>query len=469
MRPLEIITSIILTIYIIAPLISKKYLKLIKLLPALSLVTIATHANIEGTRWQMIPLYVFSGMATLVSVPALMKSEQQTDSTTRPLRIILSLSLLAVSTALPILLPVPAIPAPSGEYSVGTRIYELTDESRKELYSGQDEARRFQIQVWYPSEKGTTEEYSPWVANANVFAPAYSEYLEFPSFFLDHISLARVPAYREANLVLQDVEFPVIIYSHGWNGFDAISTSQTTQLASHGYVVIGMQHTYGAIVTVFEDGTSAKNYPDALPDGVPDNEYEIAARKLVEQWSGDIKYALDFLSNENKNEGSPFYKALDLSQIGVYGHSTGGGAAIQFCGTDTRCKALLGQDPFMRPVSKDVRDRGVSQPSFFMFSQTWRDDFSSRNNRLFTPFYAKSNDTFGAVYIIGTEHLDFIDLPLLSPLAPQLGLKGPINGKRVTAIINDYLLSFFNFALKGIPTNLFENSNTYPEINTMTP
>ncbi len=52
-----------------------------------------------------------------------------------------------------------------------------------------------------------------------------------------------------------------------------------------------------------------------------------------------------------------------LNRVGAYGHSTGGGAAIQFCGTDPRCKALLGQDPFMRPVSTEVLESGVTQPA----------------------------------------------------------------------------------------------------------
>jgi hypothetical protein len=67
--------------------------------------------------------------------------------------------------------------------------------------------------------------------------------------------------------------------------------------------------------------------------------------------------------------------------------------------------------------------------------------------------------SFGVISIHGTTHYDFSDLPLLSPLAPQLGLKGPISGKRVTVILNDYLLSFFNATLRGLPTDLFEDEN----------
>ena len=110
----------------------------------------------------------------------------------------------------------------------------------------------------------------------------------------------------------------------------------------------------------------------------------------------------------------------------------------------------------MRPVSPEVLEHGVTQPAFFMFSQGWADDRDSRNNMLFHKFIPNVPETLGVITIQGTTHYDFSDLPLLSPLAPKLGLKGPINGKRVTAIINDYLLSFFDRTLKGVPTDLFQ-------------
>lgn len=464
MRPLEILTPIILAIYLAWPLTGKKRPSVVGLLPALALIAVATHANIEGVRWQMIPLYALTVVTLLISIPALIRTSQKETSARRPLRVILNLILLAVSTALPILLPVPNIPTPNGPYQVGTRIYELTDSSRKELYSGKDEARRSMIQVWYPAEVGTSTEKARWMDNAEIYAPAVSQEIGMPPFFLGHLALVKVPAYVEAKIIKVNPGFPIILFSHGWNGFNAQNTGQALQLASHGYVVVGVQHTYGAVITVFEDGTVANNNPSALPSGVPDDEYEKAANKLVDQWAGDLGFALDFLEDQNADSKSPFFETLDTSRIGVYGHSTGGGAAIQYSGTDARCKAVLGQDPFMRPVSYEVLQSGVSQPSFFMFSQAWADLTDSRNNELFAPFYANSTETFGAIFIEGTDHYDFSDLPLLSPLAPQLGLKGPINGKRVTVIINDYLLSFFDMTLKGAPTTLFENQSPYAEV-----
>lgn len=464
MRLLEILAPVLLAVYLIYPLLGKGRPLLIRILPAVTLAVLAAHAVLEGMRWQMIPLYAFGILAFLAALPALTRKNAGDTAAKRPLRVILNLSLLALSTALPILLPVPAIPAPSGPYPIGTRIYELTDPSRREIYSGVDEARRFQIQVWYPSEAGSSAERSPWMENAEVFAPTIAAYLDLPSFFLDHLSLVEVPAYKDAQVAATETGFPVILFSHGWNGFNAQNTGQALQLASHGYVVVGVQHPYGAVVTVFQDGRVAKNNPSALPGGVPDDEYEIAARKLVDQWAGDLGFALDFLEEQNSDAGSPFHASLDLARVGVYGHSTGGGAAIQFCGTDARCQAVLGQDPFMRPVSQAVLETGLAQPSFFLFSQSWADLTDSRNNQLFNPFFSRLTATYGAVYIEGTEHYDFSDLPLLSPLAPQLGLKGPINGKRVTLIINDYLLSFFDATLNGAPADLLTNPSPYEEV-----
>jgi predicted dienelactone hydrolase len=465
MRPLEILTSLVLAIYLLWPITGRKRPPAIWVLPAFALLVIAAHANIEGMRWQMVPLYGFAVVTFLMSIPDFMKARRGNVQTRRPLRILPGFILLAISTALPIVLPVPSIPVPSGPYQVGTTIYELTDDSRRELYSGKDEARRFQIQVWYPSEADASAERAPWMSHAEIFAPAIAAYIDLPSFFLDHLTLVEMPAYKASKVAPTNEGYPVILFSHGWNGFNAQNTGQALELASHGYIVIGVQHTYGAIVTVFEDGTVAHNNPSALPAGAPDEEYEAAARKLADQWAGDLGFTLDFMESKNNNPDDSLFRLLDLARIGVYGHSMGGGAAIQFCGTDARCKALLGMDPFMRPVSDQVLENGVTQPAFFMFSQRWADDVNSRNNELFKGFFPNVKEPLGVISIDGTAHYDFSDLPLLSPLTPQLGLKGPISGKRVTAIIDDYLLSFFEMTLRNEATTRFDASSTdYPEV-----
>ena len=300
---------------------------------------------------------------------------------------------------------------------------------------------------------------------SDIYGPAISTFLTMPSFFLDHLALAKTPAYLEAPIADTNEPYPMIFFSHGWNGFNAQNSGQMIELASHGYFVVSINHTYGAVVTVFPDGTIANNNPDALPEGAPDNEYEIAARQLVDQWAGDIEFTLDSLGSWSNDSSNAYFSKLDFSRIGVYGHSTGGGAAIQFCGTDERCKAVLGMDPFMRPVSAEVIETGLSQPAFFMFSQGWADDIDSKNNQLFDQFNPGVPESKGVIVIDGTRHYDFSDLPLLSPIAPQLGLKGPLQGTRVVEIVNSYLLDFFELTLNGKTSSLFKGGFTdFPEV-----
>ena len=459
MRPFEFLIPVLLVLYLVwrhpRPLA-------VRLAPVVALVVTLLHFIVEGYRWQMVPLY---GLTPLLAISSLMKLFGANDW--KPLASYLTVGLVALATALPILFPIPRIPAPSGPFQVGTRSYEFIDEARKELYSGKDEARRFMIQVWYPAEVKDSDVRAPWMENAEVFAPAIAGFFELPPFFFDHLTLTNIPAYNNADVAAADEDFPVIVFSHGWNGFNAQNAGQALELASRGYVVVGIQHTYGAMTTVFPDGTIAPNNPKALPEDGADPNYEMVARVLVKQWAEDISFSLDQLAAWNEAGSHPFEGKLDLSRVGVYGHSTGGGAAIQFCGTDVRCVAVLGLDPFMRPVSAEVLESGVSQPSFFMFSQGWADDVNSPSSRLFAQFIPNVSDNYGVVKIEGTRHYDFSDLPLFSPIAPQLGLKGPLNGKRVTEIVNAYLIDFFEMTLRGKPSELFDGTSPFSEVISM--
>jgi len=444
MRLLEILIPILLSAYL---LWSHPRPQAIRYLPALAFILTLNHFIVEGYRWQMIPLYALTLLLAIASFFFDWK----------PLASYLTFSLLLLVTLIPILLPVPQIPTPSGDYQVGTKIYELNDTSRKELFSGKDETRKFMIQVWYPADVKDSDKQAPWMENAEIFAPTIATYINMPSYFLNHLALVHIPAYKDSALAQSEEKFPVILFSHGWNGFNAQNAGQALELASKGYVVIGIQHTYGAVVTVFPDGRIAPNNPKALPEDAEDPNYEEKANVLVSQWAEDMAYVLDQLSASSE-AGDFFNQSIDLDKVGVYGHSTGGGAAIQFCGIDSRCKAVLGMDPFMRPIASEIIANGISQPAFFMFSQAWTDLTESKNNNLFNSFYPNVNKGFGVVTIAGTKHYDFSDLPLLSPIAPQLGLKGPLNGKRVTEIVNAYLIDFFELTLRNIPSNLFDNN-----------
>jgi predicted dienelactone hydrolase len=468
MRLFEITLAIILTLRLLLPLILENkwgdYLSLI------GIGVIFIHIGVEGYRWQMVPMYAFSLLVGFYSIYRLKTGTTSTRTSLNIsiLRSIAAFCLLALLFIPPLLLPVPSTPAPTGPYQVGTITRMLVDEDRVELYSDKpDQPRRLMVQFWYPTSTENELKLASWMDDIGVMGPAISGYLGLPSFFLDHLEFSKSHAYDGALVSNAEKDYPVLLFSHGWNGFRAQNTYQFEELASHGYIVIAPDHTYGAVATVFPDGEIAHNNPKALPTGMglPDQEFKYAANLLGEQWAADLDFILETMSKpDNSNALDLLSNHIDIDRIGVIGHSTGGGAAIQFCGYDSRCKAILVMDPYMDPVSKDLLETGVSTPLLSMFSEVWTNR-REKNNRQFSMLLSNTTDPIFTFSIIGTAHYDFSDLPALSPLAHALDLKGEIDGSRALRLINDFSLAYFNYYLKGDSNILFEELSTdYPEV-----
>ncbi len=467
MRPLEIVLPILIGAYVLWPAVAgRRRPRWVNAIPLLAVVMLLLHLLLEGGRWQMIPLYLLAGVTSCAGAWGLwrFRTGEFKRRSWRGAGLVGAAVVVAAAAALPALLPVPSVPPPTGPYAVGTVTLELVDDARAEIYAdGGGAPRRFLIQIWYPALPERSDRRAPWMEDAGIVAPAIAEWLGLPPFFLDHLELARTSSYLEAPVNPSGAPYPLLIFSHGWGGFRAQNTFQMQELASHGYVVMGMEHTYGAVVTVFPDGTVAFNDPAALPEGVPDAEYDAAARRLVQQWIGDMAFALDKLEAWNRMDpAGRFTGVLDGTRVGALGHSTGGAAAVEFCSANVRCDAGLGMDVWMTPVSGATLEGGVAQPFLFLFSEQWP---TAKNQALFERLRQGSNPADRTITILGADHYDFSDLPALSPLAPQLGLKGPIPGMRVQQIINAYSLAFFGQALKDEPAMLMASpSPAFPEV-----
>jgi len=467
MRFFEIVVSGLLFLYLIWPWLSKRRRSwIVNLLPVLALVGIVIHLAVEGLRWQMVPVYALTGLTTLLALPGLKRQPEQSFRvwSWSSLATLTGLLILIAGIVTALLLPVKDLPCPNGPYKVGVTSLELVDGTRPEIYSeAPGQKRRLMVQIWYPGLPEAQAKPAAWLPDAAILAPAIATYSGFPPFFLDHLQWVRTNSYLEAELDPAGKPYPLLLFSHGWNGWRGQNVHHMEELASHGYIVVSIDHPYAAIATVFPDGLVALNNPQILPEQAPDEQLEPAAQILGKQWQEDIAFALDSLAKWNNGQPpTPFVQAIDLGRVGIFGHSTGAGASMLFCAQDQRCTAGLTLDAWMGPVPPEIVQKGVSQPFLYIFSEFWP---SPRNKELFADFCQQSAQTVGIFTILGSGHYDFLDPTLLPPAVQFFNLKGPIPTARMADIIDLYSLSFFDWALKGKATPLFsESASAFAEV-----
>jgi predicted dienelactone hydrolase len=154
---------------------------------------------------------------------------------------------------------------------------------------------------------------------------------------------------------------------------------------------------------------------------------------------------------------------LDLDHLGLFGHSTGGGTALEVCGQDPRCDAALGLDVWVEPVSDEIRAAGLRQPLLFLSAPDW---ISEANQRTGQAFYAASDSDRYLLTVAGSDHFDFTDFPGFSPLTPYLGVAVTNQGATTQAAVQAYTLAFFNHYLRGTPEPLLTGpSPKFPTID----
>lgn len=407
----------------------------------------------EGFRWQMIPVYL---AAVGLAVGDVFYLDREFDWTGRIARGLLGAVGLVLVLALPLALPVPELPIPGGPEPIGTFSVQLTDSERDEVYDeNRIGPREFMAQVWYPSQATGNTARVPWHENWDVVAPAVSMEMGLPSWFLDHTRFTMSHA-TDAPPIASGT-FPVIIYSHGWSGVRTDTLNQIEHLASHGYIVIAPDHTYLAAATVLEDGEVVPQNPDALPDpekdgadeaddDVEEEAYQEAATQLVATQAADLVTILDGLEAGKTGPFPEVVQNADLNRIGIYGHSTGGGAAIKVCLEDDRCGAVLAMDPSVTPLTPEDLQLTMTKPALYLRSEEWQ---GSDDDALVSGIAARGQEVTYSVGVEGATTNDFVMIPLLTPLADQFGWKGPIPAGRVITIVNNYLLGFFDVFLLG--------------------
>lgn len=294
--------------------------------------------------------------------------------------------------------------------------------------------------------------------DVDVVGPALASRIGLPGFFFNSARYVRTHTFLDAPL--DEGGFPLVIFSHGWEGFRTATLPEVENLVSQGYVVVTIDHTHVAVATVIDGEVVAMN-EEALggPEATPEQRQEAEA-VLIDTMAADITLVLDELGEGVEGGYGNLTRAIDLNSVGLWGHGLGGAAALQVCLTDERCDAVVGMDPVVASLPDSVLAVTATRPMLLMRSDSAR---GTENDAVLRGIVARSATLTYWVGVVGADTTDFLVAPLVSPIASQLGLRGPIDGERVMAITRRYLTGFFDRFLLGTGSAALDTA-TFAEV-----
>lgn len=372
----------------------------------------------------------------------------------RTLNLALVLALtLASAAAMP---PAPAaaagtaagavLPAPTGPHPVGTVAVHLIDDSRPDPLEPSRPVRELMVQLWYPAGRPTgpvaafiPHEAAGEVATASQLAP-------------ELMRAARTAGHEGAPIRRRHRGHPVVLYSPGLGNPRAFGTTVVQDLASRGFVVVAIDHTFDAYVVQFPGGRLEHTVePDRF----------LAQRTRV----ADVGFVLAELARINAGHiVAGFDGQLDLTRTGMFGHSAGGSTAANAILAGLPIKAGLNLDGSVLPPASDAG--ALTCRPFLQLGGAYH---TRALDPTWATYWANLRGWRRELHVDGAGHSDFSDLGVL---LDQFGVDrhlyghfGAIEPARALAIQQAYVWAFFAQTLSNARQPLLDRpSAAFPEV-----
>jgi len=326
----------------------------------------------------------------------------------------------------------------------------LKDVSRPDPWAAGVNARELMVSLWYPAASDGPR--------ARYMTPAESR-LQLTGRGItgvppDALSTVRTNAVSDATPAGRKGSLPLVVLSPGFTNPRNTLTGLAEDLASHDYVVAGIDHTYESLATAFPDGRITTCLAREAPRRGPG-----FWEKVVTGRAADVSFVLGELTGAHP--AGPGAGLIDPSRIAMAGHSAGGAAAIAAMLADSRIRAGIDMDG---ATAARIPPSGLSRPFLFLGKQanytpggegpvtTWERDWE-----LLTGWKRW-------LLVAGAMHASFTDLALL---ADQTGIDigAGLPGARSLDITRAYVRAFFDQHLRSSPQALLDQpSPRYPEV-----
>ncbi|KZN53640.1 hypothetical protein N474_20115 [Pseudoalteromonas luteoviolacea CPMOR-2] len=324
-------------------------------------------------------------------------------------------------------------PAPTGDFRVGVKELDIQSYHEDIVSPNFGELRNLHIKIFYPSHTQSTK----YQAYFNKWGDQQS--------YLESMRPANAPIHPEQHLLSdmlswsvanapvalnENVGWPILYYSHGLGLFEIDNTELLESLASHGFVVVAINHTYLSGVTTFDSGKTAHLY---LPEGKQDVTMPAGRvyfdNTVALQIGQDVTTVHEWLLwNQWSLEDQ-----VNLHNVGTLGFSLGGSAAMNGCQQLDNCKAAANMDGIVlghvakSPLNKPLLLLSADQP----FAQLDK-------------VFEANQATTHMVTIAGSEHNDFTDQNRWI-----IGTATAIEADKIHRVVKQSMVRFFKANLEN--------------------
>lgn len=318
------------------------------------------------------------------------------------------------STTTPAGLPPVALPLPSGRSPIGSDAVQLVDPSRGR--------RRLMVTRWYPATMSSRSLPLSTYASARLSTV---------------IGLPHVRTHAHAGARALPGRLPVVLFSPGGNTPRVLYQALAEDLASHGYLVLAVDHTGEAPVQFLRGDIQLPTWWTNPPS--PKVSFDASLRGSQRTRVLDLQFLLRHLGT------MPRGPVADVTRIASMGHSLGGSTSAALMRVDRRIVAGIDLDG---SIFGTAAKRGVPRP--FLFLGEGGLDSSVRG------LLTHSTGARFGLNIAGLQHMSFSDVPVLSPAALRFGKWHP--SARDVVLERTYVRAFLDRYLLGITAPLLDPS-----------
>lgn len=274
--------------------------------------------------------------------------------------------------------------------------------------------------------------------------------------------------------------FPLVVFSHGAFGYYQSNTSTYMELASNGYVVAALDHPHHAFFTRDTDGKTVIVDMDFMNTAM-NLSNDMGAEKLYALYTdwmalrtADMGFAVDAIKaaaltgtvgygwsvpDKNADDVLTALGLTDAAKIGLMGHSMGGATSVELGRTRNDIAAVIDLDGTMLGEYTGVEDgeltvRNEAYAVPVLEFNNW-ESYNDTEEYLAEGHVHPNVQLIGhadagfSVNVRGTKHMDFTDLPLLSPFLGNMLGSGERDTKETLTLVNSLVLKFFDCYLKG--------------------